>query len=128
MLFTNRRNICVIALLLFSLVMMPGCSKFDRPGVPSDDGKAQARTAIDSEIKSTPGVGAITWAPDASMVLYTQKVKAEGADPKAVMVRKLNETQAKSITEVSSGFMAQGQQSADDSGLGKRVQGNSALR
>jgi len=106
MLLSNRRNICMIVLLLFSLVLMPGCSKSDAPGVSPDDGKAQTRASIDDVLKSTSDVGAITWAPDESMVLYTQKVKAEGSDSKTVMAWKLNETQAKSITEVSPGFMA----------------------
>lgn len=106
MLLTNRRNICIIAILLFSLVLISGCSKSDAPGVSSDDGKAQARASIEDVLKSTPDVGAITWAPDASMVLYTQKVKADGSDSKTVMAWKLNETKAKSIAEVSQGFMA----------------------
>lgn len=105
MLLTNHRNILLTILLLFSLILMAGCSK-PAPSTPPDDSQAKARAAIEEALKSNADIGAVSWAPDSHMVLYTQKGKAEKDDFSAVMAWKLNDTQAKSIAEVSPGFMA----------------------
>lgn len=105
MFLTNHRNILLTVLLVFSLVLIAGCSK-PAPSAPPDDGQAKARAAIEEALKSNADIGAVTWAPDGKLVLYTQKGKAEKADFSAAMAWKLNDTQAKSIAEVSPGFKA----------------------
>lgn len=102
----NQYRHILMFVLLFTVVLSSGCSKSIAPGTTPDDGRAKARAAIEESLKSNANNGAVTWAPDGSMVLYTQKGQAEKADFSSVMAWRLNEAQAKSIAEVSPGFKA----------------------
>lgn len=103
MLLANRGYIYLLSLLLFGLILAAGCSK---PVDPDTSAGGKTRAEIDDVLKSTPDVGAMTWAPDGSMVLFTHQGKAEKADASAVMAWKLNEDQAQNIAEVSPEFKA----------------------